>query len=59
MCGCVGVQRAFNGSLIGTDATNVYRKWACLGPHMISVLHNRIMPALKIEGDATYREHIL
>ena len=41
--------------MLGSAATDVYKKWACLGPHMISVLHNRIVPARKIEGDAPRR----
>lgn len=48
-------QRAFNGTLVPSAATDVYKKWACLGPHMISVLHNRIVPARKIEGEAPRR----
>uniref|UniRef100_A0A6T7PI19 Uncharacterized protein n=1 Tax=Hanusia phi TaxID=3032 RepID=A0A6T7PI19_9CRYP len=38
----ISTQRAFNGSLPPALQTPSYRRWACLGPHMVAVLHNRI-----------------
>jgi len=36
--------RGFNGTLSRELAPKGQRKWACLAPQMVSVLHNRIMP---------------